>query len=326
MGSLTTAACVEMSNAIKRPRKIHPSAGRNSTSTPPAPKQPASRTDSMSNPTATVRRSLRMTLRITGDVWCERQSLYPHVALQLADHHLHASGIIPRVIAPASTGRGDADSSGRFYEHDWACVSQSSRCFRVDGLLSRSLSGVTSTTYVEKVGGSSLQLASSICIDDEGRDGGPDLLSTTRRVFCRLGLGGGPAPFDDDERERLLRLGRPDEDPADVDESLMPELVRFGPSAELLEEAAEAGTDPLLSVKVGPANVNFGDHGDHSFLASTAHHALVLCGAGRDGIAINYRSETFMGDVLDCFAAGEGVVVVARRVEGGRREVACVAS
>jgi len=259
-----------------------------------------------------------MTLRCTGDVWCERRSLYPHVALQLADHHLHASGIIPRALT----------EGGRLYEHDWACVSQSSRCFRVDGLLSRSLSrGVTSTTYVEKVGGSSLQLANSICLDGEGHDGGgPDLLSTTRRVFCRLGLSGGPAPFHDEERERLLGLGRPDADPAVCDVSPLPELVRFGPSAELLQEAAQANTDPLLSVKVGPANVNFGNHGDHSFLASTAHHALTLGGAGRDGIAINYRAETFLGDVLDCFVVGEGVVVVARRVEGGHREVACVAS
>lgn len=282
----------------------------------------------MSHPSATaVRRTLRMTLRCTGDVWCERRSLHPHVALRLADHHLHASGIIPRIDAS-----GGGEDGSRLYEHDWACVSQSSRVFRVDGLLSGSLArGVTSTTYVERVGGSSLHLANSIRLDDdEGGGGGPDLLSTSRRVFCRRGPGGdGPAPFDDDERERLSRLGMPGGGDGDGGSSL-PKLARFGPSdADLLHGAAARSDGPLLSVRVGPADVNFGNHGDHAFLARTAHHALVLSGAGRDdGIAIEYLSETFLGDVLDCFAVegGGAVVVVARRDDrGGRREMACVA-
>lgn len=174
---------------------------------------------------------------------------------------------------------------------------------------------------VEGVGGSSLRLANTIRLDGGG-GAGPDLLSTTRRVFARLDPSGGPAPFDGGERERLSRLGGAGGDPGGVDGSLLPELVRFGPPGHY---DAEEEAEPLLSVRVGPADVNFGDHGDHSSLAKTAHHALVLRGAGRDGIAINYLAETFLGDVLDCLAAGEGAVVVARRVDGGRREVVCVA-
>ena len=83
----------------------------------------------------------------------------------------------------------------------------------------------------------------------------------------------------------------------------MPQLARFETSlpSEMINT-----TKPILSVKVGPSHINFGNHADHASLAEVAHHALSLGRKKKDkdkefstGLTINYINETHLGDTLE---------------------------
>ena len=92
----------------------------------------------------------------------------------------------------------------------------------------------------------------------------------------------------------------------------MPQLERFDTSLPV--ETTNTTTKPILSVKVGPSHINFGNHADHAFLASAAHHALSLSSADNKeecntGLTINYINETHLGDTLDCYYYDDRVYV-----------------
>ena len=99
----------------------------------------------------------------------------------------------------------------------------------------------------------------------------------------------------------------------------MPQLERFDTS--LPSEIKQA--KPILSVKVGPSHINFGNHADHAFLAEVAYRALSL-GNEKDkecstGLTINYINETRLGDTLDCYYFDDKVYVT--RTTGNHEKV-----
>ena len=96
----------------------------------------------------------------------------------------------------------------------------------------------------------------------------------------------------------------------------MPQLERFDTSLPSQITNTSTTTKPILSVKVGPSHINFGNHADHAFLAEVAHHALSLGRNKKDkefstGLSINYINEAHFGDTLDCYYY-DGTVYVTR--------------
>jgi hypothetical protein len=232
-----------------------------------------------------ILKSLNTTLRMTNDIWLREggaQQLHPASALRIVDHHLHASGIIEHAV--------DNPNPIRLYEHDWFCVNQAVNCFSVDDLLLKSLDEHNSHSFifVMGVGTSSIHFGNVITLKDE-------VLATTRRVFCRKHVSGKTAPFSEEERVQFLESQPPDV--LTVGQQAMPQIHKFGSFLPTPKE----GIEPVLTVKVGPQHVNFGNHADHAFLAETAVHALTLEKIDVASLAVNYVSEALLGHTLECF-------------------------
>ena len=250
-----------------------------------------------------IRTTLQTTIRMTGDVLQRRdgkQQILPSIALRIADHHLHASGIIPHTT-------NDSNNDSRLYKHDWFCVSQAVDCYPVERLVQKSMNDAHSSLFVMKVGSSSIHFGNTLTMKDE-------LLATTRRVFCRKDTSSDVLdPFTEEERDRFLEF----EPPKDIK---MPQLERFDTSLS----SEITSTNPILSVKVGPAHINFGNHADHAFMAEVANHALSLGGNEKDkectGLTINYISETHLGDTLDCYYFHDKVYVTRMTANNNEEE------
>jgi len=235
---------------------------------------------------------------MTGDILQRhdgKQQILPSIALRIADHHLHASGIIPHTID---------STDDRLYKHDWFCVSQAVDCYPVDRLVQKSMNDARSSLFVMKVGSSSIHFGNALTMKDE-------LLATTIRVFCRKDTSTHKLDrFSKEERDRFLEFRQP----TISNDIVMPQLERFDTSLpfEIINT-----TKPILSVKVGPTHINFGNHADHAFLAESAYHALFLGRNKKDkecnttGLTINYINETHLGDTLDCYYF-DGTVYVTR--------------
>jgi hypothetical protein len=232
---------------------------------------------------------------MSSDIWFReggKQQLYPASALRIVDHHLHTSGIIEH--APPN---GDAR---RLYEHDWFCVSQAVTCFNVDGLMRKSLSELNSHSFifVMGVGTSSVHFGNIITLDDQ-------VLATTRRIFSRKSVKTGKsAPFSIVERQRFMESQPPDI--ISLGQYAMPQVERFGSFLPTSKKVI----DPIMTVQVGPQNINFGSHADHAFLAETAVHALILAKKKVASLAINYVSEARLGHILECLFHHDTVFVV----------------
>eukprot|EP00980_Cylindrotheca_fusiformis_P007271 scaffold1525_cov142-Cylindrotheca_fusiformis.AAC.71 len=222
---------------------------------------------------------------MTSDIWLREtgaQQLHPASALRIVDHHLHASGIIEHA--------KENPSPVRLYDHDWFCVNQAVNCFSVEDLMVKSLEEQNSHSFifVMGVGTSSIHFGNIITLNDE-------ILATTRRVFCRKHISGNAAPFSEEEKLQLLESQPPDV--LSVGAYTMPEVHKFGSFLP----TPKPDIEPVLTVKVGPQNVNFGNHADHAFLAETAMHALTLEKRDVTSLAVNYVSEAMLGHSLDCF-------------------------
>lgn len=295
----------------------------------------------MSGATGAVRKTLGTTIRSTQDIWFTKDPssgetllrLFPGAALHLVDHHLHASGILPRVFRP--------EAPQRIYEHDWFCVSQAVTCYPYEGLLELAVEDYDSTEslanthiWVTKVGNSSLHLGQMITMDDQ-------VLAAARRVFVRR-QGDASAPFSEVEKyhfeneccaddyilgleESLLRANEaraapPPPPSLSSDGSPLPRLETFGTFLPKLEGK------PILKTMIGPHHTNFGNHADHACLAEVALQALDLGTASRKpvvtlssppaasshhtSIAINYISEAYLGQELNCYLHDDRVFVV----------------
>jgi hypothetical protein len=253
-----------------------------------------------------IQKSLKTSLRLTADVWSRDAGasfqLFPASVLRIVDHHLHASGIIPRI-------KQDTIQP-RVYEHDWYCVSQSVRCFPEDNLIQLSLesSACSSHIWVERVGNSSLQLGNVITANEQ-------VLATARRVFVRRS-NDKSAPFLEVERERFLS------EDCTLDETAiggyldeqhpLPLLQRLPPPEDIFKNADDRASSVVLKVTVGAQHANFGNHADHAFLAETAVHAMTIANIPvSDGdIAVNYMREAMVGHELECIVQGNAVYVV----------------
>jgi len=241
-----------------------------------------------------IRTTLHTTIRMTGDILQRhdgKQQILPSIALRIADHHLHASGIIPH--------KNDSNND-RLYKDDWFCVSQGVDCYPIDRLVQKSMDNALSSLFVMKVGSSSIQFGNALTMKDE-------LLASTIRVFCRKDTSTDMLdPFSKEERDRFLKF----QQPTASNDIVMPQLERFDTS---LPSDITNTTKPILSVKVGPSHINFGNHADHAFLVEVAYHVKSL-GNEKDkecskGLTINYINETHLGDTLDCYYYDDTVYV-----------------
>jgi hypothetical protein len=264
--------------------------------------------------------TLAVTLRITSDICGRRNIVHPSSALRLIDHHLQASGIIP-----AQEGFLK-ETTDRPYAHDWLCVGQAVTCFPMKPIFRRSFQmhqEVHSHTWVlPTIGKSSIRFASVITM-------GSIPLVTACRVFARRdGVSGGSASFTKEEQERFLEHYSVDDATAAKNWNLASHPL--APVERLTGVYAPANDEtPVLRVRVGPTNVNFGNHADHAFLAETAAHALSI-GGGADNdndndhdegplkLAVQYVSEAMFGDTLDCFVDGTKAFVFSIQENGQR--------
>ena len=138
-----------------------------------------------------------------------KQQILPSIALRIADHHLHASGIIPHTI--------DSNNDSRLYKHDWFCVSQAVDCYPVDRLVQKSMDNALSSLFVMKVGSSSIHFGNTLTMKNE-------LLATTIRVFCRKDTSTDMLdPFSKEERDRFLKF----QQSTTSNDIVMPQLERF---------------------------------------------------------------------------------------------------
>jgi len=244
---------------------------------------------------------------MTGDILQRRdgkQQILPSIALRIADHHLHASGIIPHT--------NDSNNDSRLYKHDWFCVSQAVDCYPVDRLVKKSINDAHSSLFVMKIGSSSIHFGNTLTMKDE-------LLATTIRVFCRKDTSTDMLDrFSEEERDRFLKFQRP----TTSNDIVMPQLERFDTSlpSEMINT-----TKPILSVKVGPSHINFGNHADHAFLAEVAHHVLSLGRNKNDkefstSLSINYINEAHLGDTLDCYYYDDKVYVTRMTANNNEEE------
>lgn len=159
-----------------------------------------------------IRKSITTALRCSQDIWFRPLAspqnggtlvkIFPHTALHMFDHHLHASGIIPKssINNATSPQQQQQQPPGRIYDHDWVCVSQAVNCYNYPNLLEESVSTNATTKthiWVTSVGNSSLHFGNLLTLDDT-------VLASSRRVYVRLSQQGGTAaPFTEMERERL---------------------------------------------------------------------------------------------------------------------------
>jgi hypothetical protein len=130
-------------------------------------------------------KSLVATIRATQDIWCRRrddnglissQILFPSSALQLWDHHLHTSGLIPHAFSVSN-------QTPTIYEQDWVCSYQSVTCFPQEGLIELTIEdgdggSAQSHVWVDRVGDSTLYLCQLITLYDE-------VVATAVRVLSR---------------------------------------------------------------------------------------------------------------------------------------------
>ena len=241
--------------------------------------------------------------------------LFPSAALRVVDHHLHASGIIPRVGSSAST-----NTENRLYEHDWFCVSQAVTCYHVDDLLHKSLDEWTthSHIWVASVGNSSISFGSIITLDDH-------ILASARRVFVRKDLQGETAPFSDHERYRFEKDCSLDSEISSYLGDTKQPIPMFGRFGTFLPRyISQRKKRVLKGVTIGPQHVNFGNHADHACLAEIAVQALYSGNVLHDdfsSVAIQYISEAFLGDVLDCILHDDRVFLVQPLKSGKQRLV-----
>ena len=264
--------------------------------------------------------TLAATLRITSDICGTRNIEHPSSALRLIDHHLQASGIIP-----AQEDFLKERIIDRPYAHDWYCVGQSVTCFPMKHIFHRSFQmnqDVHSHTWVlPNIGKSSIRFASVITM------GSTPPLITACRVFARRDVvSGGPAPFTEEERERFLQHYSMDNATAAKMWTL--ESHPLAPVERLTAGVSYAPANdetPVLRVRVGPTNVNFGNHADHAFLAETAAHALSIGDTDNDDhhdgplkLELQYVSEAMFGDTLDCFVDRTKVFVFSVQENGQR--------
>jgi hypothetical protein len=264
--------------------------------------------------------TLAATLRITSDICGTRNIVHPSSALRLIDHHLQASGIIP-----AQEGFRK-ETIDRPYAHDWLCVGQAVTCFPMKHIFRQSFQmhqDVHSHTWVlPTIGKSSIRFASVITM-------GSDVpLVTACRVFARRDVAsGGPASFTEEERIRFLQHYSVDDATAAKRWTLASHPL--APVERLTGKLYEPANDetPVLQVRVGPTNVNFGNHADHAFLAETAAHALSIGDTDNDNdidhegpikLALQYVSEAMFGDTLDCFVDGTKAFVFSVQESGQR--------
>jgi hypothetical protein len=263
--------------------------------------------------------TLAATLRITSDICGTRNIVHPSSALRLMDHHLQASGIIP---AQEDFRKETID---RPYAHDWHCVGQTVTCLPMKHIFHRSFQmhqDVHSHTWVlpTGIGKSSIRFASVITMGSTYLP-----LVTACRVFARRDMvSGGPAPFTEEERERFLQHYSVDD--ATAAKHWTVSSHPLAPAERLIGVYAPTGDEtPVLRVRVGPTNVNFGDHADHAFLAETAAHALSIGDADDDNdhegplkLELQYVSEAMFGDTLDCFVDGTKAFVYSIQENGQR--------
>jgi hypothetical protein len=159
------------------------------------------------------------------------------------------------------------------------------------------------------IGKSSLRCGSAITLGDE-------TLATASRVFARRRTTGGAAWFSDQERERFLHNFVLDDEHGNVDLRFdlnthpLPTVERWDTNSDIVSMA-----EPVLSVKIGPQHVNFGNHADHAFLAETAAHALALGGHEAKNsespktLRVQYISEGMIDQMLHCHLHGDGKYV-----------------
>lgn len=130
-------------------------------------------------------KSLPASIRATPDIWCHRREddqkpgrtmmayqLFPSAALQLWDHHLHTSGLLPRFFS---------DDTSVIYEHDWVLSYQSITCFPQEVLMELTVedgSSAQTHVWVDRVGSATLYMSHMITIYDE-------VLATAVRVWTR---------------------------------------------------------------------------------------------------------------------------------------------
>ena len=263
--------------------------------------------------------TLAATLRITSDICGTRNIVHPSSALRLIDHHLQASGIIP-----AQEDFLKERIIDRPYAHDWYCVGQSVTCFPMKHIFHRSFQmnqDVHSHTWVlPNIGKSSIRFASVITM------GSTPPLITACRVFARRDVvSGGPAPFTEEERERFLQHYSMDNATAGKQWTLESHPLASVERLTGVSYAPANDETPVLRVRVGPTNVNFGNHADHAFLAETAAHALSIGDTDNDDdhdgplkLELQYVSEAMFGDTLDCFVDRTKVFVFSVQENGQR--------
>ena len=302
------------------------------------------------------------TIRATTDILQkpnQQQQIFPAAALRICDHHLHSSGIIPRVLC-------DQDNT-RIYAHDWFCVSQAVRCYPQSSLLHSVVSGADPCfcdvwVNSDAIGNSSIQFNGLVSI-------GNDILAAVRRVFVRThklrttsthdskvndssGTKRKSASFSDEEKQRFRKhfsfeaLGIGDNYKAS-DAKKIQDLVQIKKTesdSSRLETRISELEEPLsvhqensftTSVTVGPQHINFGNHADHAFLAETAFHALTETSnkLSSDYLSIQYKKEVFLGDNLESYGYRQydtdeemnTVILVATRKLTGDKKVVLIA-
>lgn len=266
--------------------------------------------------------------------------MFPAAALRICDHHLHSSGIIPRMY------ENHDDEAARIYEHEWFCVSQAVQCYPLSNSLSagNNLSGPSHPSNLlqrvvsgndpffcdvwvdsDSIGRSSIQFGGLVSIGD-------DILAAVRRVFVRMSLTDSnteestkklkSASFSEKEKQRFREnygfdaLGISENYKAS-DAKKIQDLVaikRPDLSSESLKtrikelespsfhSSTHGETTILTRVMVGPQHVNFGSHADHAFLAESAFHALTVSDNNSgEYLSVQYISEVMLGDVLETY-------------------------
>jgi len=274
--------------------------------------------------------TLGITIRNTSDICIRTNRLHFGSALRIVDHHLHVSGIIPRVSFITDAKR--KESSFSLYEHNWFCISQSVTTPSVEALKHLALQDKIDTaqvhTWISRIGTSSLHLASSILAADDGDDDTNDqnsnkrhvVLAVANRVFVRRDLRDirKAAPFSQKEsqqhferylHESLINNNSNNNSSAAIDDILLTNLPKLMDiNVKQYSDASILTDQPLLRVSIGPHHVNVGNHVDHAFLAETAAHALwkATATATAEGeqqlnnLKIQYVAEPALGQTLEC--------------------------
>ena len=282
------------------------------------------------------------TIRATTDIFYKpnrQQQIFPAAALRICDHHLHSSGIIPRIYEDFN------DEAARIYEHEWFCVSQAVRCYshsnsvsennlsgpsHPSNLLQRVVSG-SDPFYCDiwvdsdSIGRSSIQFGGLVSIGD-------DILATVRRVFVRMSLTDSnagdstkklkSASFTEEEKKRFresygfdalqITKNYKASDAKKIQDLVAikrPDLGSENLKTKMKElelpsfHSSPHGEESYLTrVMVGPQHVNFGNHADHAFLAETAFHALTVSDQNSGSyLSVQYISEVHLGDILESY-------------------------